>query len=240
MERTQRFRVHMMVQHRLQAALQNATAFTSSTPMRKATTAAAGNMDPPACEGRLHEPPNVLLKKPALDDLRNLLHPKQKHSPGHIDPEINHFFRTTTYNKWGASSFQAAISLGRGRHCAWQLCNLVQQFIKDKKNSSNKSIWAMEQMTTCWQRSSQWNQHLLSINWPRDLGPEAHWFCHNNTALRSQHEIEKKISIKTSQRDLNALVYRYSTPLKGQYADGHECKDVVHYRDQIFSAWKSG
>ena len=93
----------------------------------------AGNMDPLAREGRLREPPTVLLAKQALDDLRSLLvHPRRKNGPGHVDPKINHFIRTRmegmktmlnfytnphsmTCHKWGASSYQASILLGRGR-----------------------------------------------------------------------------------------------------------------------------
>ena len=40
---------------------------------------------------------------------------------------------SATYDKWGASSFQAAICLGRERHCACQLRRLVRQFILDHK-----------------------------------------------------------------------------------------------------------
>jgi hypothetical protein len=204
-----------------------------------------------AREGRLREPLTILQAKPALDDLTTLLHPRRKNSPGHIDPEINHFVRTRmegmktmlnfytnphsmTYGKWGVSSYQAAISLGRGRHCARQLCILVRQFIKDRKvlpinpyGQWNESLLVDEDL------ANEINIYLQSIG-PEISGQKLMDFINNNTALRSRHEIEKKIGIKTAQRYLNALGYRYRTPLKGQYADGHEREDVVYYRDQIF------
>ena len=100
--------------------------------------------------GKLREPLTVLLAKPALEDLRGPLCPRQKKGPGHTDPEINYFVQahmegmqtmlnfymnpqSTTYEKWRASSYQAAISLGQGKHCSRQLCTLVQQFVKNRE-----------------------------------------------------------------------------------------------------------
>ncbi|KAF8161627.1 hypothetical protein B0H34DRAFT_796383 [Crassisporium funariophilum] len=202
-------------------------------------------------DGKLREPPTVLLAKEALKDLKNLLHPKRKKGPGHTDPEINHFVRTrmegmqallnfytnphsATYEKWTASSLQAAISLARGLYCAQKLCFLVQQFIKDRKvlliNSYgqwNKSLLVDKDL------ANEINIYLQSIG-PEISGQKLMDFINNDAALRSQHEIEKKICLKTAQRYLNELGYRYCSPLKGQYVDGRERKDVVYYRDQVF------
>ena len=38
--------------------------------------------------------------------------------------------KSSTYDKWGASACQAAISLGQGTYCAQQLAWLLRQFIK--------------------------------------------------------------------------------------------------------------
>lgn len=74
----------------------------------------------------------------ALKDLRTLLNPSRNKGPGHIDLGIDLFVRTqmegmqatlnfftnkesATYDKWRASSLQAAISLSRGTHCARRL-----------------------------------------------------------------------------------------------------------------------
>jgi len=58
--------------------------------------------------------------------------------------------------------------------------------------------------------------------------------------VKEKHRITKKISERTACRYLNALGYQYRTPIKGQYADGHECEDVVWYRDHKFLLnWKA-
>jgi transposase len=228
----------------------------ASRTMPATSTSTSESKSVMACEsdmrdGKLREPPTALLAKPALNDLRDLLHPKRKKGHGHIDPELNYFVRirlegmqsmlnfytnpqSTTYEKWGASSYQAAISLGRGRLCARQLCILVRHFVKDHKvlpinpyGQWNESLLVDEDL------SNEINIYLQSIG-PEISGQKLMDFINNDTALRSQHGIEKKICIKTAQRYLNALGYRYRTPLKGQYADGHEREDVVYYRDQVF------
>jgi hypothetical protein len=101
----------------------------------------------------------------ALEDLKDLLHPRRKKVPGHTDPKINHFVRTRmegmqsllnfytnllsmTYEKWSASSRQASISLGRERYCARHFRHLVRQFIKDRKVLPIKPY-------------GQWNESLL-------------------------------------------------------------------------------
>lgn len=198
--------------------------------------------------GKLREPPTVLVAKEALEDLKELLHPKRKKGSGHTDPELNYFVRTymegmqtllnfytnpdsMTHDKWSASSLQASISLGRGTYCAQQLRRLVRQFIKDRKvlpvnpfGQWSESLLVDEDLT------NEINIYLQSIG-SEISGQKLMDFINNNTALRSQHGIEKKICLKTAQRYLNALGYRYRTPVKGQYADGHEREDVVYYRD---------
>ncbi len=56
----------------------------------------------------------------------------------------------------------------------------------------------------------------------------------NREDIRLKHGIEKPISERTARRYLNRLGYRWSTPKKGQYADGHERDDVVNYQEQTF------
>ena len=56
----------------------------------------------------------------------------------------------------------------------------------------------------------------------------------NREDIRLKYGIEKPISERTARRYLNRLGYRWSTPKKGQYADGHEREDVVNYRKHVF------
>jgi len=93
-------------------------------------------------DGKLREAPTLSLAKEALKDLENKLNPPRKKGNGHVDPKINPFIRirmegmrtllnfftnpkSVTYQKWGASSLQASISLGWGVYCACQLQKLT-------------------------------------------------------------------------------------------------------------------
>jgi hypothetical protein len=201
--------------------------------------------------GKLREPPTLIGAIEALKDLKELLHPHRKNAPGRDDPELNLFVRTrmegmqsllsfytnpksTTYDKWGPSAYQAAISLDRGRHCARQLCILVREFIKNRAvlpinpyGNWNESLLLDEDV------ANEINIYLQSIG-PEISGKKLMDFINDDEALRSRHGIDKKISLRTAQRYLNALGYRYKAPAKGQYVDGHEREDVVFYRDQVF------
>jgi hypothetical protein len=140
---------------------------------------------------------------------------------------------STTYEKWAASSFQAAISLGRGRHCARQLCRLVRQFILDCKVLPINPYGGWNQpMLLDKNLINEIHIHLQSIG-PEISEQKLMEFLANDD-LRSRHGIEKPIKLRTAQKYLNALGYWYKTAPKGQYADGHERADVVFYRDQIF------
>jgi len=92
--------------------------------------------------------PTLLRLLGALKDLKNILHPPRKMGAGYKYPGLDPFVRirleamqtmlsfytnekSATYEKWGTSALQAAISLQRGRYCARQLARLSRQFILD-------------------------------------------------------------------------------------------------------------
>ncbi|KAJ7445275.1 hypothetical protein FB451DRAFT_1412795 [Mycena latifolia] len=56
----------------------------------------------------------------------------------------------------------------------------------------------------------------------------------NSPEVREEHNIDKPISLTTARRYLDELGYRFKSPKKGQYVDGHERPDVVYYRDNVY------
>ena len=85
----------------------------------------------------------------AMEDLKKILHPKHDTRRGYKDPKIDLWRRARvegmlsmfymftnweshTYNHWGASACQAAIGMGRGKHCARRLCELNRGFLADR------------------------------------------------------------------------------------------------------------
>ena len=49
---------------------------------------------------------------------------------------------------------------------------------------------------------------------------------------------KKKISLRTAQRWLHAMGWRYGRKKNGMYVDGHEREDVVEYRREFIERWK--
>ena len=206
-------------------------------------------------DGKLREAPPQLRAVDALKGLVERLHPRRKSGQGYSDADIDPFIRvrmegmcgmlnlytnplSATYNRWGASACQAAIVTGKGRYCACQLCRLTQQFILDR-------------MVLPINPYGQWNESMLADeDLAYDLKLHLQELGKNVSAkkiveflsqpdVKAKHEITKSISERTASRYLNSLGYRWSSPKKGQYSDGHERADVVQYRDQIFiPEWK--
>jgi hypothetical protein len=55
---------------------------------------------------------------------------------------------------------------------------------------------------------------------------------------RNRLGLKKTISLRTAQRWMGRLGYRWKKEPKGQYSDGHERDDVVYYRQNVFlPAW---
>jgi len=200
--------------------------------------------------GQKRTAPPLVQASEALNDLNKLLHPPRKKGAGHIDPGLNSFVRSQmeamksmlnnyirplsrTYGAWAASSIQAAVSDGHGNYCARRLRVLCRQFIQDRTflpvnpyGSWNESILVDEDLT------NDLGLYLMEIG--KEISAKKLMDYVNSDAIRSKHGIEKPISERTACRYLNTLGYRWSTPKKGQYADGHEREDVVYYREQVF------
>jgi len=50
--------------------------------------------------------------------------------------------------------------------------------------------------------------------------------------------VSRPISLATAHRWMKSMGWRWKKEVKGQYVDGHECSDVVAYRQQVFlPAW---
>ena len=200
--------------------------------------------------GKECEAPTIIHATKALQDLKTLLKPPRKTGRGYVDPDINPFIRvrmegmqamlnffitkqSTTFDAWGKSSLQAAIGLGHGTDCARQLRKLCRQFIDFRDlfpinpfGHWNKSMLSNEDLT------NEINLYLMELD--KNISASKLVEFLGRPDVRSRHEIEKTISERTAQRYLKSLGYHWSTPKKGQYADGHEREDMVYYREKIF------
>jgi len=113
--------------------------------------------------------------------------------------------------------------LGKGLHCARRIRRLTRQFISDRKvlpinpfGDWNESMLVYEDLC------NDINLYLQEIGKEISAKKLIDFFACED--IRSKHGIEKQISER----------YCWSSPKKGQYADGHERDDVVYYREQVF------
>jgi hypothetical protein len=207
------------------------------------------------CPGKEREAPLQPVAIQALEDLKQLLHPARKTGRGYTDPELDSFVRSCmegmqtllnfythdlslTYGAWVASSIQASTALGKGLSCAKRIRFLTRQFIEDRTllpinpyGGWNKSMLADEDLC------NDISLYLQEIGKEISAKKLVDFLACEDVC--SKHGIEKQISKRTARRYLNTLGYHWSTPKKGQYADGHERDDVIYYRDKVFlPKWK--
>lgn len=144
-----------------------------------------------------------------------------------------------TYGKWAASALQTTVSMGRGHYCACQLAALVQKFLDDHTflpvnpyGDWNQTMLIDEDL------SNDINLYLQEIGKDISVKKVVNFLAREE--VKQKHGITKAISERTACWYLNALGYQFCTAKKGQYADGHEHKDIVYYRDHTFlPQWKA-
>ncbi|KAJ7938534.1 hypothetical protein B0H13DRAFT_1587591, partial [Mycena leptocephala] len=52
--------------------------------------------------------------------------------------------------------------------------------------------------------------------------------------MKSRLNLRRDISLRTAQRWMKRMKYRWTKEPKGMYSDGHEREDVVHYSQNVF------
>ncbi|KAJ7445373.1 hypothetical protein B0H11DRAFT_2249507 [Mycena galericulata] len=210
-------------------------------------------------DGHLREAPSVAVANAALVDLGKVLRPPRKKGPGYIDPKIDPFTRSRiegmrnflalyanpkspTYGKWKAASTAAAITMCRGSYCARVLRRLARQYIADRSvlpenpyGNWNETLLVNEDLC------NELMEYLQFLGSTKDKdGKESGITSAKVQAWLAQPEIMQKyaitkpISLATAKRYLHALGFRFSSPVKGQYVDGHERADVRFHRDKMY------
>jgi hypothetical protein len=234
-----------------------------NTRYATASTRFTTNFDttPDIRPGKEQEAPLQIHAVLALADIKELLSPKRRNHlgeelPGHTDPGFDVFKhsrmegmrsllafytnpKSATFDKWGPSSCQAAISFDRGRYCARQLRFLTRQFIRDRTllpinpyGSWNESMLVDEDLV------NDINLYLQELGDAITAKKLADFLSRED--VKSKHGITRTISERTACRYLQTLGYRWQAAKKGQYVDGHEREDVVSYREHHFlPEWKA-
>ncbi|KAJ7188444.1 hypothetical protein C8R46DRAFT_879250 [Mycena filopes] len=202
-------------------------------------------------DGKLREAPAVSAALLAAADLRALLRPRRPNGIGYIDdPELDPFVRvrmeamqsmlhlytndkSKTFGQWRESSIQASITQNKGPYWARQTRILVRQFIRDRTILPlNPYGYWKTSMLVDEELKYEIDLHLQELGKEITAQKLVEFLGREDVMVR--HGISKKISLRTAQRYLGVLGYRWTYAKKGQYADGHERPDVVNYREKVF------
>ena len=188
----------------------------------------------------------------AMEDLKQILHPRCDTGWGYKDPEIDLWQcawlegmlsmfinpQSHTYNQWGASACQTAIGMGWEKHCTWQLHELNNGFLANQKVLSinpygdwNESLLVIEDLV------NKISIYLLSLG--NDITANKLMDFLHYTDTKAKYGIEQDITHKTACWYLQAPGYHHQSMPKSQYIDGHEREDVVTYQKKVFLLkWK--
>ncbi|KAJ7886305.1 hypothetical protein B0H13DRAFT_2535256 [Mycena leptocephala] len=212
-----------------------------------------------ATEGRRREAPTIEAARAALQDIGKVLRPPRKKGPGYIDPHLDPFTRSrvegiqsllalythpsaATHGQWKKASMNAVITLRRGNYCARVLRRLARQYIADRSvlpenpyGNWNETLLVNEDLCN---ELMEYLQILGSTKdeQGRELGitsAKVQAWLRREDIMR-KYGITKQISSATAKRYLHALGFRFASPLKGQYVDGHERADVRAERDKVY------
>jgi len=197
--------------------------------------------------------PDFPSAKDALRDLKLLLKPQRLRGIGHKDPELNPFVRermeavrsflvnytqregngSNHHGQWSAASLACAKSYEKGPYHARKLREWARSFISDRSDlpinpygTWSASVLDDEDVV------ADIHLHLTTIGKYMRALDIVH-FTGTPKMLR-RLDRKKPVSLTTAQRWLKRHEYRWTKNPSGQFVDGHERADVVHYRQTVF------
>lgn len=196
-------------------------------------------------------PPTLDDAEKALQKIERLLRPPRDNGTGYKKSKLDSLTRTRYESMamclrfylqssltFTTASERAASGAGRGLWHARRVRQWLKTFIKSGRLPLNNYGW--------------WN---LSVLEDEDVAEEIKLYLQeqgkyitaenivrflNKEDVRTRLGISKSISVRTGRRWLRRMGYRWRLEPKGQYFDGHEREDVVHYRNHEFiPKWKA-
>jgi hypothetical protein len=185
----------------------------------------------------------------AIKNLQNLLHPPRTKNRGYKDPKLNlvlrarlelmvgflRLYKGARYTGWACYANVMAKSGGKGEWLSRKLREWTIEFCKDKKNiptamygKFNSSVLEDEDIAADIHLHLQFLGKFVSA---KDI---VRYVATPEFQARLKVKPNINISERTAQRWMKKMGYRWRTEPKGMYSDGHERRDVVHYRQNIF------
>ncbi|KZV63088.1 hypothetical protein PENSPDRAFT_678122 [Peniophora sp. CONT] len=137
-----------------------------------------------------------------------------------------------TAKRWGASSLRRS-QWKSGGYAARQLRHWARLFIEDHDNipfnlygTWNTSLLEEGDL------AREIHEHLQSLG-PYVRAQDVVEFV-NEPRIQQRYRLSSSICLRTAQRWMHLMDYRWTKTPKGQYVDGHERVDVVGYRQSHY------
>ena len=201
------------------------------------------------------KPPSELQALEALDEIKSLLRPQREGKSqnrykastvegwcSNILREIQSFLnlfmgeQSTTKGQWTKASEQAAQSLGQAsesKNAPKTLRNNAKKFISTKKPPTNPyGTWTHARIDTDEEFAQIINLYLQSKG--KYVKADDITIYLNKLDVQQQWDLKKSVGKATSKWWMKKLRYRWVKNHKGQYVDGHEGKDVIDYRKNVY------
>ncbi|KAJ6536005.1 hypothetical protein DFH09DRAFT_1283931 [Mycena vulgaris] len=186
----------------------------------------------------------------AIQKLQNILHPRRATGRGHNKSKVDlvtsarlecmirflRLYKSSGYTGWTMHSETIATASGKSGSKTWlgrKIREWSIKFCEDSKNIPDHQY-------------GRWHSSILS---DKDIAGDIHlhlqslgkWVSAKDIAryvatpeFQARLHIKRKITVRTTQRWMKKMGYRWRKEPKGMYSDGHERADVVHYRQNVF------
>ncbi|KAJ7234033.1 hypothetical protein B0H12DRAFT_1239178 [Mycena haematopus] len=137
--------------------------------------------------------------------------------------------------KWNAASLAAAHAAQKGPWTARKLRQWARAFMKDPKSLPASPYGSWNKERSVLKDADVANEialHLQSIGKYVKAMDIVHYIAQPD--VKKRLGLKKGIHLATAQRWMKRMGYRWTKNPSGQYVDGHERADVVHYRQKEF------
>ncbi|KAF7347122.1 hypothetical protein MVEN_01466400 [Mycena venus] len=196
-------------------------------------------------------PPSGQKVEQAILKLNAILHPSRgPNTKGYKTIEMNMVLRARLelmisflrlyasdgYTEWAKSADIIAKSAGKGSWLSRRICEWSVNFIRDEENlptaeygKMNGTVLEDEDL------AQELHLHLQGIGKYVAAQDIVNYMATDE--MKARVNLKNGISLRTAQRWMKRMEYRWTKEPKGMYSDGHEREDVVDYRQNKFLPW---
>ncbi|KAJ3992754.1 hypothetical protein F5050DRAFT_1555801, partial [Lentinula boryana] len=191
--------------------------------------------------------PSLSAVNAAIKQIADILHPRRDTGNGYkhakLDPVLQarlelmssllRLYSSNQYTDWAYCSDLIAVSAGKGSWLSRRLRVWCIEFIchpgklpKADYGKGNSSVLEHED------HAQELHLHLQGAG--KFVAAQDVVDYINSPEVLARWRMKKPISLRTAQRWMNHMSYRWKKAPRGMYADGHEREDVVDYRQNVF------